>query len=380
MSLTTPPSAVALPQLDVGPALSVVREQLHKLVTNHPNRIPIYTRNGRWHFDSDEWAPVWTGGFLAGMLWLVANHTDDSWWQAQAKHYSQLIEPRKDDSGTHDIGFLFTPSWARWHAIEPTSQTRDVLIRAGRTLADSFNPQGRYLKTWVAPGSTFIDIMMNVDIIYQAAELAGDPELEKIATQHALTSRRYLVRGDSSTVHEGWFDETTGEFLRAATHQGFRGDSCWARGHAWAIYGFGAAYLRTGDQRFLRTAVDCADMYIDRTGIAYVPPNDWDDPSPRHPYEASAGSIAAAAMLQLGECLGSRNAGHAYLDYGTRILSKLMSPQFLADPQTGWDGVVKQATYHSANNLGVQESNMWGDHYFVEAIVRYLSLRPDFAP
>src|SRR5207248_10565750 len=86
-----------------------------------------------------------------------------------------------------------------------------------------------------------------------------------IARRHCLTSRRVLVRGDGSTAHEGLFDLETGAFIRQSTHQGFRGDSCWSRGLAWALYGFGTAYEYTRDPRFLDTACLCADFYLEQT-------------------------------------------------------------------------------------------------------------------
>ena len=89
--------------------------------------------------------------------------------------------------------------------------------------------------------------------------------LWRIANQHCLTTRKTLVRGDGSTAHEGIFDLETGEFLRQDTHQGWRGDSSWARGLAWALYGFGTAYQFTGDARYLQTAEACADFYIEQT-------------------------------------------------------------------------------------------------------------------
>ena len=69
--------------------------------------------------------------------------------------------------------------------------------------------------------------------------------------RHTLTTRRVLVRGDGSTSHEGLFDLETGEFLQQTTHQGYRGDSCWTRGLAWSLYGFGTCYGYTRDPRFL---------------------------------------------------------------------------------------------------------------------------------
>ena len=350
-------------------AMAVAEEQVRRLVTAHPGQIPIYTRHGRWHFDDDSWAPVWTGGFLAGMMWIFAERTGDAFWREQAERYSLLLEPRKLDAGTHDIGFLFTPSWGRWHDSAPSQKTRDVLVQAGRTMAGRFNPAGNYLRTWVDAGSTFIDVMMNVGIIYRAAALSGDPALAEIATKHAATSRRFLVRGDASVVHEGWFDPDSGEFLRAATHQGHRSDSSWVRGQAWAIYGFGTAFQFSGDSRFLETARKCADLYIEQVGDAFVGPNDWCEEHPEFPYEASAASIAASAMLQLAELLGPE-AGAAYLAYARNIVARLSTPEFLGSAEDGWEGIIKHSTYHRRENLGVDESVMWGDYYFVEALDR----------
>jgi unsaturated chondroitin disaccharide hydrolase len=375
--MSIPTHTVTTDGPDTEAALATAQEQVRNLITNHPGKIPVYTENGKWHFDEDAWAPGWTAGFLTGQIWIFAERTGDPWWREQAEHYSRLVEPRKHDDGTHDIGFLMTPSWGRWHDLDPSAKTREVLIESGRTLAKSFNPAGKYLKTWVDDGSSFIDIMMNVGIIFQAGALAGDAGLTAIATQHSLTSRRYLVRGDSSTIHEGWFDPVTGEFLRAETHQGYRADSCWVRGLTWAIYGFGTAHQWTGDERFLQTARDCADYYIERTGDRLVPPNDFDDPHPELQYEASAASIASAGLLQLAELLrahGTTADGQKYEDYARRTLARLSTPDFLGRAQDGWEGIIKKATYHRGNNLGVNESVMWGDYYFVEALHRLSAL------
>jgi unsaturated chondroitin disaccharide hydrolase len=354
--------------VDVDRVLSLAQERVWRLITQHPGQVPVYTQGGKWHFDEDSWAPIWTGGFLAGMIWILAERTGDPAWREQAEKYSRIVEPRKLDAGTHDIGFLFTPSWGRWHAAHPSDETRDVLIQAGRTMAGRFNAAGKYLRTWVDAGSTFIDVMMNIGIIYQAAALSGDTALADIATAHALTSRRFLVRGDSSTIHEGWFDPNTGEFLRAATHQGYRSDSSWVRGHAWAIYGFGTAYQYTGDERFLDTARRCADLYIDQVGPEFVGPNDWEDPAPEFRYEASGASITAAAMVQLAELIGSDGA--VYRDYARGILARLSEPEFLGSAGDEWEGILKHSLYHRGNGMGVDESVMWGDYYFVEALDR----------
>lgn len=303
------------------------------------------------------------------MLWIFAERTGDPWWRAQAERYSNLLEPRKHDRSTHDIGFLFDFSWGRWYDAFPTERAREVLIEAGRTMALRFQPRGGYLCTWVDPGSTFIDVMMNVGIILRAADYADDAELRDIALTHSRTSLRYLVRGDGSTVHEGWFDLNTGEFLRASTHQGVRPDSTWARGQAWAIYGFTTVYEHTGAVDILDAARRTADYYIGHTPEDGVPPNDWRDTDPAHPREASAGAIAAAGMLHLSRALTTDpEASARYRDYALKILETLRSTDYIAADLPEWEGILRHATYHYRNELGVDESVMWGDHFLVEGL------------
>ncbi len=186
--------------------------------------------------------------------------------------------------------------------------------------------------------------------------------------QHCLTTRRCLVRGDGSTAHEGIFDTASGEFLRQSTHQGWRGDSAWARGQAWALYGFGTAYAFTRDARFLHTAEACADFYIERTPAGGVPPNDWDEPNPALPYESSAAAIAASGMLDLADLTTDPARGQRYREVAWRILDTLTGPEFLASETPGWEGILKHGIYHQRKGLGVDESVMWGDYFFLEAL------------
>lgn len=354
--------------LDIGEAFHFAQRQVRALTERAPGQMPTYTQGGRWVLDEDSWAPSWSGGFLAGMMWIFARRTGDPWWREQAERYTVLLEPRQDDNATHDIGFVLEPSWGRWYDLEPTDRARKVLSRGGRTMAARLQTPGGYLSTWVDPGSTFIDIMMNVGIIFRAAEYTGDPKLHDSARTHCWTTRRFLVRGDGSTVHEGWFDTDTGEFLHPSTHQGWRSDSTWARGQAWAIYGFSEAYRYTREAEMLDAARRAADYYICHTPGDGIPPNDWQDPAPSRPWESSAAAIAAAGMLRLAAALGDDQVAGPYRRYGTTILASLRSTRFIAADTDGWEGILRHATYHHREGLGVDESVMWGDHYFVEAL------------
>ncbi|HZC34333.1 MAG TPA: glycoside hydrolase family 88 protein [Chthoniobacterales bacterium] len=348
-------------------ALDFAGQQIRRLVTQYPDYFPLFTKDGKWHHDREAWTN-WCEGFLGGMLWILARRRDDPWYREQAEHYSLLLEHRKTDRTVHDLGFLFLPTWKVWYELTGDPAKKQVVIDAGRTLASRFQEKGRYLRSFVAPESLFIDIMMNVGLIFYAAKDTRDDALWRVAVEHCLTTRRYLVRGDGSTAHEGIFDLGTGEFLRQSTHQGWRNDSSWARGQGWALYGFTTAYEFTGDERFLRTAQQCADFFIDRTPPHGIPPNDWEEPKPRLPYESSAGAIAARGLFALSEAVKEGEMARGYRARAYRILDTLLTPEFLADQTPGWEGILKHGIYHERKQLGVDESVMWGEYFFLSAI------------
>ncbi len=348
--------------------------QLKRLVETHPDRFPIYTTRGRWDFSGETWTN-WCEGFLGGQLWLLHQHTGDASWRAQAEHYSRLIAPRRTDRAVHDLGFLFWPTWKRWYDLTGDPAINAVVVEAGQTLALRFIEKGRYLRSFLAEDSLFIDIMMNVGIIFYAAGQLSSSRLLEIATQHCLTTRRTLVRGDGSTAHEGIFDLETGAFLRQSTQQGWRADSCWARGLAWAMYGFSHVFQQTRamgieEPRFLQTAEQCAQYYLEHVPQHGVPPNDFDEPFPFRPYESSAAAIAAGALLNLAGLAADKARAQLYHQTACQIVDTLLAPEFLADLAPGWEGLLKHGIYHSAKGLGVDESVMWGDYFLMEAVYR----------
>jgi unsaturated chondroitin disaccharide hydrolase len=263
-------------------AFRFAQRQVRHLIETHPDFYPMYTANGIWKHGGPAWTH-WCDGFLPGMMWLFVRHLgadsgEAKYWTEQAIHYSKPLEPRKNDRDVHDLGFIFLSTYYRWYRMTRDPAIREVVIQAGRTLAKRFNDNGQYLRSFVAEDSIFIDIMMNVGIIFYAARETSDRRLRDVAVRHCITTRRYLVRGDGSTAHEGIFDLETGEFLRQSTQQGFRGDSCWSRGLTWALYGFTTSYEYSRDPRFLHTAEACADYYITHTPADGVPPWDYNAP------------------------------------------------------------------------------------------------------
>jgi unsaturated chondroitin disaccharide hydrolase len=143
-------------------------------------------------------------------LWLAYLFPGDEWSRARAERYPRLIEHRKTDRTVHDLGFVFWPTWNRWYDLTGDRALNQVVIQAGRTLALRYQPNVRYLRSFVSVESLFIDIMVNVGIVFYAARETDYQVLWQVAHRHCLTTRRYLARGDGSTPYESIFDAGSG--------------------------------------------------------------------------------------------------------------------------------------------------------------------------
>lgn len=349
-------------------AFETAATKVRALVEREPDFFPIYTEGGRWRHSGELWTD-WCAGFLAGQLWRIEGRDDDPWWRSRAEYYSRLLEPKKHDRAVHDLGFIFLNSYLPWYRRTGERSLNDVLITAGRTLALRFNPKGCYLRSFVAPESLFIDIMMNVPIIFYAARETHDRALHDLAAAHCRTTERTLVRPDGGTAHEGLFDPETGGFLRESTHQGLRPDTDWTRGLAWSLHGFTAVYSYTHDEADLSVARRNADHFLARLPETFVPPWDFDAPEgPDRLDDSSAGAIAASGLLDLARTTGETRYRTAALN----VLDALCTDRYIAWADPNWDGVLKHGVYHFHKKLGVDESVMWGDYFFLEAVDKAL--------
>ena len=359
-------------------ALDFAAAQARYTATAYPGYTPMYTVGGRWNREGERWTH-WCEGFFPGILWLLRRATGQPAWRRLAEQYTRPLEPRCRDRAVHDLGFLFLSTYLPWYELTGDPALRDVLVEAGRTLALR-RQKGGYLASFVGPQSLFIDIMMNVPLIFWAANETGDQALREIALEHCRTTARTLVRPGGGTAHEGLFDVETGEFLRQSTHQGWSAESTWSRGLAWALYGFTTSYRLASRGRqppegsdFLAVARRCADYYLRRSPAGLVPYWDYDlPPDVPHLWDSSAGAIAAGGLWDLAAAVGPGPDAGRYRAAALTALTTLCSNDFLARSRAGWEGILLHGVYHYHKGLGVDESVAWGDYFFVEALVKVL--------
>jgi unsaturated chondroitin disaccharide hydrolase len=381
-------STMTMNRLAFERALDFAARQCRRVIEQRPGHHPMYTVGGRWGQEGELWTH-WCEGFYPGIFWLLAKHTGEVYWRRHAEEYSQRLAPRRYDRNVHDLGFIFFSTYLRWYHLTNDPALRDVLIDAGRTMSLR-RQMGGYLASFIGPQSLFIDIMMNVGIVLWAANAIGEnatddsamtsDALRAIALEHCRTTERHLVRADGGTAHEGIFDVQTGRFLHEGTHQGYGPASTWTRGLAWALYGFTAVYRLSGAVEFLEVAKRCADCYLRRAPAHLVPPWDFDAPDDGKCLDdSSAAAIAASGFFDLAEAVSDAALQEKYRGAALTILDTLCTDRYLAISRPEWEGILLHGVYHLHKNLGVDESVAWGDHFFVEALVKAIAGRCDAA-
>ena len=364
--------------------MNQVENMLEKWPANKP--APIYTENGVWTRPPYIWTD-WCPGFYAGMMWLAYEYTGETKWRGRAEEYTRALDHRKFDRDVHDLGFIFMSTADRWYRLlsddDPAKQwLKDLLVTAGTIQSFRWKDTGEdhYIYSFNGPQSLFIDIMMNIRILFRAHQLGASDEVYRRAITHARTTEKYLVRKDGKglmdhdgvVIHEGIFNPVRGEFRNLSTQQGYSPFTCWARGLAWALYGFTDTYLFTGDPLFLETAERCARFYLRNTPENGVPYWDCAAPNiPNEPLDSSAAAIAAVAFWKLKDIQGISENSDVYRNATLSILSTLTSEEFSGD-KSG-EGILRHGVYHRPMGWGVDESVMWGDYFFMEALYSVLA-------
>lgn len=332
---------------------------------------PHTTRGGIWRTSEHG---RWTAGHWVGILWLAYLHSGDESLRVAARTWAERLSPRQHDTTTHDMGFLFYPSFVRGYRITGDPWYRDGAVTAARSLLTRYHEPGGYIQAWdeaenpIHAGRTIVDTVMNLPLLLWAAQETGEEQFRDIALQVAETTARQHVRPDGSTFHVVDFDPASGAAVRYTTHQGLADDSFWTRGQGWAILGF-ATVSRLATRDDLRDVANrLADAFVTRLQPGIAPPWDFGATGPDEPRDAAAGAIAADGLLELAES-GEIHASTVRLRQGRDILNTLIATSFDAS-DAGGQGLLLHATADRPRDSAVDESLIYGDHYFFEAVSR----------
>jgi unsaturated chondroitin disaccharide hydrolase len=327
------------------------------------------TSTGAWQTREAGW---WTSGFFSGSLWLTYGSTGEPSWRSQAERWQAGLESQRNNTSTHDVGFMVFNSFGNGYKHTGVDAYRHVVLDAAESLASRFSPVVGATRSWGGPSSpsftVIVDNMMNLELLFWAARNGGNPAFQGMATSHALKTMEHFVRSDGSTYHVVEFDPATGAVQQKRTHQGLSAESTWSRGQAWAIHGFAIAYRETGDPRFLSTARRLADYFITHLPTDKIPFWDFDAAGPGEPRDSSAAAIAASGLLELARLEPDSGRAASFRAASGAILDSL-SAAYLARG-TSDQAILLHGTGSKPHN-DVDRGYVFGDYYYVEALLRW---------
>lgn len=315
----------------------------------------------------------WCSGFWPGILWMDFAYNKSEAVKKAAEGYTDaLISVIRKPVFDHDIGFIAIGSMLKGYEMTKKEAYRQAALHAADSLVTLFNPQVGTILSWprhvrdYGGHNTIMDNMMNLELLFWAAENGGSQHLKDIAIRHAETTMKNHFRPDGSCYHVAVYDTITGKFIKGVTHQGFSDQSMWSRGQSWAIYGYTMMYRYTRDQRFLDFAQKATDIYLKRLGETsddMIPYWDMDAPLPSSK-DASAACIVASALLELDQYAPMKG----YRTKAIRMLADLGSPRYQSRSQNV--SFLLHSTGHHPAGSEIDASIVYSDYYYIEALLK----------
>ena len=373
-------SVVNAQKTDVAKAFKLAEKQTDLLVKNvdsarklKPNLVsPRTVEKGQFKMVVSK---DWTSGFFPAELWYFYEYTKDKKWLDLAKKYTQDIKKEQFNKGTHDLGFMIYCPFGNGYKITKDTAYRSVIIQAAKSLSTRFNKTAGVLKSWDHNGDKWkfpviIDNMMNLELLFEATKFTGDSSFYKIAISHADNTIKNHFRTDFSSYHVIDYDTTqNGKVLQKLTAQGYANESAWARGQAWALYGYTMCFRETKKQTYLEQADGIANFILSskitpEDGIPYW---DYNDPKiPNVSRDASAASITASALYELAKY--SKN-GKQYKAAADKILLSL-STKYISKPGDNYGFILEHSTGHLPAKSEIDVPINYADYYYLEALLR----------
>ncbi len=371
---------------DLDEAIQYCNSQVHRSLRNLCNDSTDYSMFPRNIQGNDStWAcrkgtpDEWCSGFWPGVLWYDYELTGDTLVRQMADRYTEeLAYLSERPVFDHDLGFLMICSYGNGYRLTADSTYRRVLLNSADSLATLYNPHVGTLLSWprnvemFGGHNTIMDNMINLEMLFWASKHGGDKYLYDIAVKHAETTMEHHFRPDGTCYHVAVYDPEDGHFIKGVTHQGYSDSSTWARGQAWAVYGYTMVYRETRDKRFLDFACKVTDAYLSRLPEDKVPYWDFDDPAiPQAPRDASAAGVVASALLELQGYVGGEK-GAEYRRNAVEMLASLNSPAYRSGSKRC--SFLDHSTGHHPAGSEIDASIIYADYYYIEALARLKKL------
>jgi unsaturated chondroitin disaccharide hydrolase len=339
----------------------------------------VSTRGTHWERRKAS-AEEWCSGFWPGILWYDYENTGSEEIAKQADLFTRALKPIVETPVyDHDLGFLIFCSYGNGYRLTQKPEYKQVILNAADSLATLYNPKAGTICSWprneemLGGHNTIMDNMINLEMLFWAAKNGGSHALYDIAVSHADKTMQNQFRPDYSCYHVAVYDKATGAFLRGCNHQGFNDESMWARGQAWAIYGFTVVYRETKNPKYLEFVQKVADHYLERLPSSKIPYWDFDDPDiPNAPLDAAAAAVTASALVELSQYVEDDETSQRYLNEAKAMIQELSSERYQSRQKN--NSFLMHSTGNFPAHSEIDYSIVYADYYYIEALTRLKKL------
>lgn len=323
----------------------------------------------------------WTDGFWTGMLWLAYEYTGDEKYRKLADSNVESFLHRVENNielDHHDLGFLYSLSCVSGYKLTANPKAKKAALLAADKLVTRWQAKGEFLQAWGPFDSKehyrfIIDCMLNIPLLYWASETTKDVSYANIAQKHFETSCKYVIRDDASAFHTFYMDPETGGPLRGATRQGYNDDSAWARGQAWGVYGIPLNIRYTKQLEYIDLYKGMTNYFLNRLpddNVCY-----WDlifGDTDGQPRDSSAAAISVCGMMEMDQHLSEDDESKAVYQGACEAILGSLIHNYTSKSYSEGAPVLYHGVYSWHSGKGVDEGNIWGDYYYMEALMRHL--------
>ena len=341
---------------------------LAKAYEDKEGALPRNFQKGKLHGQSYK---NWTCGFFPGTLWYLyeiqCSRVQADSLRYYADLYTKRCEEAKNKLDTHDLGFMLWCSYGNAYRITKDKQYLEPLQTGAANLATRFNKKVGLIQSWGSGKWKYpviIDNMLNLEFLVEMG-------YKDLAMSHADRTMKNHFRDDYSCYHVVSYNPETGDAEVRCTHQGLADSSAWARGQAWALYGYTMMYRETGKTEYLSQAKSVANFIMTHPRMPKdkVPYWDFDAPDDS-PRDASAAACMASALIELSELDTDIRGSQEYLEYAISQLRSLSSPKYLSEIGENGGFILMHSVGNMKKNSEVDVPLTYADYYYVEALLR----------
>jgi unsaturated chondroitin disaccharide hydrolase len=263
---------------------------------------------------------------------------------------------------------MFFPSAIKGWKLTGDQHYHDSAMGAANALAGQFNKDAGFIPGWGFfggedwSGSVLIDTLMNLPLLVWAVQQGADKLLMDVVRRHTATALQNHIREDGSVFHVYKFDPTDGKPLRGDTYQGFAPDSSWTRGQSWAITGLAILAKMIGNPSYLKASERVGAYFVSQLAQDGVPPWDFKAVGADQPKDSSAGACASYGFQKLFQITGDQQ----HLHTASRLLRALT---LTCRNRSNAGGLLLHSTADLPHGLGINESTMYGDYYYLKSLM-----------